>query len=91
MTASLYFERLLNSFRFFYFICLRMFYLGIPPKKAEMYKQARTSISYGKDGDLWEINVGIIGAQSNKTFKFKLGEEYNSQDLDGSPMKVSIY
>ncbi|KAJ8299898.1 hypothetical protein KUTeg_021417, partial [Tegillarca granosa] len=55
-----------------------------------MYKQAKTSISYGKDGDQWEINVGIIGAPTNKTFKFKLGEEYNSQDLDGSPMKSLV-
>ena len=62
---------------------------GLPPEKKEFFKTAKTEISYRTDGDWWEIHVGMQGVQNHRTFRFKLGEPYESASLDGSPMKVS--
>ena len=61
---------------------------GLPSDKKEFYKSAKTEISYTKDGDVWTINVGYTGVPNGRVFKFKLGEPYDSANLDGSPMKV---
>ena len=62
---------------------------GLPPEKKEFFKSAKTEISYQQDGDQWEIHVGMQGVPNHRTFRFKLGEPYESASLDGSPMKVS--
>lgn len=62
---------------------------GLPPEKKEFFKTAKTEISYQQDGDHWEIHVGMEGVPNHRTFRFKLGEPYESADLDGAPMKVS--
>lgn len=61
--------------------------LGLPPEKKEFFKSAKTEISYQQDGDQWEIHVGMQGVPNHRTFRFKLGEPYESASLDGSPMK----
>ena len=64
---------------------------GLPPDKKEFFKTAKTEISYQQNGDEWEIHVGMQGVPNHRTFRFKLGEPYESADLDGSPMKVCLY
>ncbi|XP_041369084.1 fatty acid-binding protein, adipocyte-like [Gigantopelta aegis] len=64
--------------------------IGLPGDKKEFYKSAKTEISYTKDGELWTINVGYTGVPNGRVFKFKLGEPYDSANLDGSPMKSVI-
>lgn len=61
--------------------------LGLPVEKREFFKNARTEITYSKDGDQWTINVGMQGIPDKRTFQFKLGEHYESASLDGSPLK----
>ncbi|OWF52604.1 fatty acid-binding protein homolog 6-like [Mizuhopecten yessoensis] len=65
--------------------------LGLPADKIGMYKEAKTTIDYVLEGDTWKINVGRKGdPASAKTFKFKLGEGYESADLDGTPMQSLV-
>ncbi|XP_071157028.1 fatty acid-binding protein, liver-like [Mytilus edulis] len=64
--------------------------LGLPADKVELYKAARTAISYGKDGDGWVINVGLVGVPGGREFKFQVGQPYDSADIDGSPMKSLV-
>ncbi|XP_045202378.2 fatty acid-binding protein type 3-like isoform X2 [Mercenaria mercenaria] len=61
--------------------------IGLPAEKKEFFKQARTEITYSQNGDEWEITVGMAGVPDKRTFKLKLGEEYESASLDGSPLK----
>lgn len=61
--------------------------LGIPPEKAEFFKNARTEITYAKEGDEWVITVGMQGVPVARTFRFQLGQPYESASLDGSPLK----
>jgi hypothetical protein len=61
---------------------------GLPPEKKQMYSDAKTAISYAMSGDSVTINVGLVGVPGSRQFTFKLGEPYDSADLDGSPMKV---
>lgn len=65
-------------------------FTGLPADKKQMYQDARTAISYAVSGDTVTINVGLVGAHGGREFTFKLGENYDSADLDGSPMKVSV-
>ncbi|XP_060599633.1 fatty acid-binding protein type 2-like isoform X3 [Ruditapes philippinarum] len=60
--------------------------LGLPPEKKEFFKNAKTEITYAQDGDKWVITVGMQGVPNTRTFQFKLGEEYQSASLDGSPL-----
>lgn len=65
--------------------------IGLPPEKKEWYRAARTEIEYKQLNDEgWEINVGIVGVPKGRTFKFKLGEAYESASIDGSPMRSVI-
>lgn len=64
--------------------------LGLPADKKQMYQDARTAISYAVSGDTVTINVGLVGAPGGREFTFKLGENYDSADLDGSPMKSLV-
>ncbi|XP_061193034.1 fatty acid-binding protein, adipocyte-like [Saccostrea echinata] len=64
--------------------------LGLPADKKQMYHDARTTISYAVNGDTVTINVGLVGAPAGRQFTFKLGEPYDSADLDGSPMKSLV-
>ncbi|KAH3797692.1 fatty acid-binding protein type 2-like [Dreissena polymorpha] len=61
--------------------------LGLPIEKKEFFKNARTEITYKKDGDQWVIDVGMQGVPGSRTFRFKLGDPYESASIDGSPMK----
>lgn len=64
--------------------------LGLPPEKKEFFKNAKTEITYSNDGDQWTIKVGMQGVPNTRTFQFKLGEEYKSESLDGSPLKSKM-
>lgn len=64
---------------------------GLPPEKKEFFKNAKTEITYSNNGDQWTINVGMQGVPNTRTFQFKLGEEYKSESLDGSPLKVDNF
>ncbi|XP_056013238.1 fatty acid-binding protein, brain-like isoform X2 [Ostrea edulis] len=64
--------------------------LGLPPEKKQMYSDAKTTISYAISGDSVTINVGLVGVPGSRQFTFKLGEPYDSADLDGSPMKSLV-
>lgn len=65
-------------------------FTGLAADKKQMYHDARTAISYAVSGDTVTINVGLVGAPGGREFTFKLGEHYDSADLDGSPMKVTV-
>nr|KAG5694562.1 hypothetical protein BaRGS_032507 [Batillaria attramentaria] len=65
--------------------------IGLAADKLEFYKQAKTEITYSKDGDQWTINVGIVGVPNgSRVFKFVLGEPYDSVNIDGTPLKSVI-
>lgn len=66
-------------------------FTGLAADKKQMYHDARTAISYAVSGDTVTINVGLVGAPGGREFTFKLGEHYDSADLDGSPMKVTVF
>ena len=61
---------------------------GLPAEKKDFFKNARTEITYKREGDVWLIDVGMQGVPNTRSFQFKLGEPYDSASLDGSPMKV---
>ncbi|KAL3871286.1 hypothetical protein ACJMK2_039293 [Sinanodonta woodiana] len=61
--------------------------LGIPEEKKAFFKGAKTEIEYSQDGDQWVITVGMQGVPNVRTFRFKLGDSYDSESLDGSKMK----
>lgn len=65
--------------------------IGLPQDKLEFYKQAKTEISYSRDGDQWTINVGILGVPNgSRVFKFVMGQPYDSVNIDGTPLKSVI-
>ena len=68
---------------------ISIFVSGLPPEKREFFKNAKTEITYSQDGEEWVIVVGMQGVPQSRTFRFKLGEPYESASLDGSPLKVS--
>ncbi|KAL3871340.1 hypothetical protein ACJMK2_039347 [Sinanodonta woodiana] len=59
----------------------------IPEEKKAFFKGAKTEIEYSQDGDQWVITVGMQGVPNVRTFRFKLGDSYDSESLDGSKMK----
>ncbi|XP_070176922.1 fatty acid-binding protein homolog 6-like, partial [Littorina saxatilis] len=64
---------------------------GLPGDKLEFYKQAKTEITYSREGDQWTINVGIVGIPNgSRVFKFALGQPYDSVNIDGTPLKSMI-
>ena len=66
-----------------------MLFAGLSADKVEFYKQAKTEITYSRDGDQWTINVGIVGIPNgSRVFKFVLGQPYDSVNIDGTPLKV---
>jgi len=71
-------------------VILLGFFSGLPPEKKAFFKNAKTEISYAQDGEFWTITVGMQGVPDNRTFRFKLGDPYDSASLDGSKMKVSL-
>lgn len=65
--------------------------IGLPQDKLEFYLQAKTEISYSRDGDQWTINVGILGVPNgSRVFKFVMGQPYDSVNIDGTPLKSVI-
>ncbi|KAK6194899.1 hypothetical protein SNE40_000434 [Patella caerulea] len=64
--------------------------IGLPNDKTQWYSQAQTEIAYSREGDEWVIKVGVKGIPNGRVFRFKLGEPYDSADIDGSPMKSLI-
>ncbi|WAR31582.1 FABP5-like protein [Mya arenaria] len=64
--------------------------LGLPEENKEFFKNARTKITCRRDGDVWEIDVGMHGVPHTRTFRFKPGEQYELASLDGSPMKSVV-
>ena len=60
---------------------------GLEADKKAFFKQAKTEITYAKDGDVWTITVGMQG-KDHIPFSFKLGDPYDSISLDGSKLKV---
>ena len=64
---------------------------GLPKDKKDYFQNARTEIAYQKTGeDQWVIDVGVQGESKTRKFCFKLGEPYDSESIDGSPLKVSF-
>lgn len=65
--------------------------IGLDKGKMEFYKQAKTEITYARDGDQWTINVGISGIPNgSREFHFVLGQPYDSVNIDGTPLKSII-
>ncbi|KAI8778960.1 fatty acid-binding protein muscle, partial [Biomphalaria glabrata] len=54
------------------------------------FENSKSELSYQRNGDTWTIAVGIVGVPQNTTFTFKLGETYDSTNIDGSPLKSVI-
>ncbi|XP_046330692.1 fatty acid-binding protein, liver-like [Haliotis cracherodii] len=64
--------------------------IGLTSDKTAFYKSSKTVISYNKDGDVWIIDVGVADVPNGRQFRFKMGEPYESANLDGTPMKSVI-
>lgn len=64
--------------------------LGLSPEQRAFFENSQSELSYQRDGDTWTIQVGIVGVPQNTTFTFKLGETYDSTNIDGSPLKSVI-
>ncbi|XP_067662361.1 fatty acid-binding protein, heart-like [Haliotis asinina] len=64
--------------------------IGLASDKTTFYKCSKTVISYNKDGDEWIIDVGVADVPNGRQFRFKIGEPYDSANLDGTPMKSVI-
>ena len=56
--------------------------------KRKMYTDMKFTMEYTRDGDEWSYTVSMPNGIS-KTFKFKIGEEFDSYTLDGRPIRVS--
>lgn len=56
--------------------------------KRKMYSNAKFQMEYRRNGDDWEYTVDMPHGVS-KTFKFRIGEPYDSTTLDGRPILVS--
>jgi hypothetical protein len=61
----------------------------LPQEKLEFYKQAKTELTYSREGDQWTIIVGVVGVPiGTHTFHFQFGQPYDSVNIDGTPLKV---
>ncbi|XP_060071212.1 cellular retinoic acid-binding protein 2-like [Ylistrum balloti] len=64
--------------------------LGLNEVRTEMYKKTETVIEYKQNGDKWVMEVGILAGPPPTSYTFKLGEPYDSKDIDESPMKSLV-
>ncbi|KAK0042474.1 fatty acid-binding protein muscle, partial [Biomphalaria pfeifferi] len=64
--------------------------LGLSGEQRAFFENSKSELSYQRNGDTWTIAVGIVGVPQNTTFTFKLGETYDSTNIDGSPLKSVI-
>ncbi|BFZ05606.1 hypothetical protein BsWGS_08645 [Bradybaena similaris] len=64
--------------------------LGLSDEQRTFFEHSQSELSYEKDGDTWTIHVGIVGMPHKTTFTFKMGEMYDSTNIDGSPLKSVI-
>ncbi|XP_059139985.1 fatty acid-binding protein, heart-like isoform X2 [Physella acuta] len=64
--------------------------LGLSGEQRAFFENSQSELSYKRDGDAWTIQVGIVGVPQSTTFTFKLGETYDSTNIDGSPLKSVI-
>lgn len=64
--------------------------LGLSGEQRAFFENSQSELSYNREGDTWTIQVGIVGVPSSTTFTFKMGESYNSTNIDGSPLKSVI-
>ncbi|XP_052789484.1 uncharacterized protein LOC128223973 isoform X2 [Mya arenaria] len=74
--------------------------LGLPAEKKDFFKNARTEITYRRDGDFWEIDVGMQGVPQTRTFISisvvtvdgnKLIEKHIDDNLHGMDMNITRY
>ncbi|GFN73562.1 fatty acid-binding protein, brain, partial [Plakobranchus ocellatus] len=54
------------------------------------FENSQSQLTYTRDHDTWTIQVGIVGVPQTTTFTFKMGETYDSTNIDGSPLKSII-
>ena len=52
-----------------------------------VYKDMQFTMEYQKDGDNWTCIVYMPTGHS-RSFQFEIGKEFDSQTLDGRPIKV---
>ncbi|BFZ20180.1 hypothetical protein BsWGS_23219 [Bradybaena similaris] len=64
--------------------------LGLTGEQRAFFENSQSELSYSRNGDTWTIEVGIVGVSQKTTFTFKLGEIYDSKNIDGSPLKSVI-
>jgi len=64
--------------------------LGLTEEQRTFFENSQSELSYSQDGDTWTIQVGIVGVPQKTTFTFKMGETYDSTNIDGSPLKSVI-
>ncbi|CAG5132084.1 unnamed protein product, partial [Candidula unifasciata] len=51
------------------------------------FENSRSELIYSRNGDSWTIQVGVVGSPQRSSYTFKFGEPYQSNNIDGSPLK----
>ncbi|CAG5126437.1 unnamed protein product [Candidula unifasciata] len=64
--------------------------LGLSDEQRTFFENSQSQLTYERDGDTWTIHVGIVGIPQTTTFTFKMGQLYDSTNIDGSPLKSVI-
>lgn len=64
--------------------------LGLSGEQRAFFETSQSCLSYTCAGDAWTIQVGIVGVPHSTTFTFRMGEVYDSCNIDGSPLKSVI-
>jgi len=64
--------------------------LGLSAEQRAFFSNSQSELSYSCCGDTWTIQVGIVGVPHSTTFSFRMGEVYDSTNIDGSPLKSVI-
>ena len=63
--------------------------LDMEPEKRKMYSDMKFQMEYTHNGnDQWQYTV-LMPNGNTKTFAYKLGQEFDSNTLDGRPIIVS--
>lgn len=57
-------------------------------EKRAMYRDMKFTMEYQRDGHTWTCIVYMPNGHT-KTFNFTIGKEFDSQTLDGRPIKVN--
>uniref|UniRef100_A0A0B7A182 Lipocalin/cytosolic fatty-acid binding domain-containing protein n=1 Tax=Arion vulgaris TaxID=1028688 RepID=A0A0B7A182_9EUPU len=64
--------------------------IGLSGEKRAFFKNSRSQLTYTRDGDIWSLASGIFGFTRGITHSFRLGESFNTENIDGTPLESLI-